>query len=573
MRRGNCKLSIENCKLKIEEEVACADQFAICNLQFAICNSSRAGINPAARLPRVNRAARLPRGMVLIVVLVVISLLSLSALTFSQLMLAERRAAEVSAAQARARAAADSGVEMVRLFLVRDREEQNELGGWYDNQRQFGGRLVQYQGDGEYTDPKRFTIIAPNMDDGRYGGLRYGLEDESTRLNLNVLATLDEKFGADAGRGILMGLPGMNEEIADSILDWIDEDDEAREYGAEADYYTANEPAYRPKNGPLETIEELLLVRGVTPDLLFGTDFNRNGQHDPGEPNAEDIENVENIEGEMDRGWSAYLTLYGMELNVTPDGTQRIDLNQDDMEELYNQLEEAISTDAATFIVAYRQQSQPYTGSRRGESFTGGQLDFRRRGRLKLGSVIDLIGQSVSVRFRGQQESTVLEPMFPDVPGGMNLYLPILMDYCTINPEPVIPGRININQAPRIVLAGIPGMEEELLDQIIAARQTNPVDADTNRRHETWILSEGIVPLDKMKELMPFVTGGGSVYRAQVIGYFDRGGPTVRIETVLDATKMPPRLLFYRDLSHLGRGFAPETLGVGLDQPGSGNGG
>jgi len=504
--------------------------------------------------------------MVLVVVLVVVSLLSLSAVTFHELMFAERRGADLAAEQAQVRAAADSGVEFARLFLSLTKEEQQERGSWYDNPTTFRQRLVHYSGDGDPVDPRRFTIIAPNMDDrGNFGGTRYGLEDESARLNLNVLATLDEKFGADAGREILMGLPGMNEEIADAILDWIDEDDEAREYGAESDYYSALEPAYQPKNGPLETIEELLLVRGVTPELLFGTDFNRNGQHDPGEPEAENIEGVENLEGEMDRGWSAYLTLYSMELNVTPDGQPKIDLNQDDMEELYNQLEEAISTDVATFIVAYRQQSRPYTGTRNGESYTGGQIDFRRRGRLKLSTVIDLIGQRVSVRFRGQQESTVLRPMFPDIPGGMNLYLPILMDYCTVNSEPVIPGRININQAPRTVLAGIPGMDEDLLEQIIAQRQVDPVEADTNRRHETWILSEGIVPLEKMKELMPFVTGRGSVYRAQVIGYFDRGGATVRIETVLDATVLPPRMLFYRDLSHLGRGFALETLGVGLE--------
>ena len=36
-------------------------------------------------------------------------------------------------------------------------------------------------------------------------------------------------------------------------------------------------PPYAPRNGPLGSIEELLLVRGVTPALLFGADLNRNG--------------------------------------------------------------------------------------------------------------------------------------------------------------------------------------------------------------------------------------------------------------------------------------------------------
>ena len=63
----------------------------------------------------------------------------------------------------------------------------------------------------------------------------------------------------------------------------LDADDEPRELGAEIDYYSALAPAYAPKNGPLETVEELLLVRGVTPQLLFGADINRNGQLDPHE--------------------------------------------------------------------------------------------------------------------------------------------------------------------------------------------------------------------------------------------------------------------------------------------------
>ena len=47
-----------------------------------------------------------------------------------------------------------------------------------------------------------------------------------------------------------------------------------------------------------------------------------------------------------------------------------------------------------------------------------------------------------------------------------------------------------------------------------------------------------------------------------MIGYFDRGGPAVRIETVLDAAVQPAEIVFFRDLSHLGRGYALETLGI-----------
>ena len=70
-----------------------------------------------------------------------------------------------------------------------------------------------------------------------------------------------------------------------------------------------------------------------------------------------------------------------------------------------------------------------------------------------------------------------------------------------------------------------------------------------------------------MKNLMPYICAGGGVYRAQVIGFYDKGGPYARFEAIIDATTQPPRVLFWRDLSHLGRGFALETLGIDLMQP------
>ena len=59
--------------------------------------------------------------------------------------------------------------------------------------------------------------------------------------------------------------------LVDSILDWRDEDDLHRANGAENDYYLSLSPSYTAKNGPFETVEELLWVRGMTPDLFYGS--------------------------------------------------------------------------------------------------------------------------------------------------------------------------------------------------------------------------------------------------------------------------------------------------------------
>ncbi len=506
--------------------------------------------------------------MVLVLVLVVIAMLSLAALTYSELMLTEREAAHLSHRQAQARVLAESGVDAARVFLGWDSQTQYDLGGWYHNPERFQGVLViddtLARGRG------RYTFVAPDAEAGTSGGIRYGLEDESTRLNLNVLLKLEEygeQLGIEnAARQILMGLPGMNEYIADAVLDWIDEDDVAREYGAEVEYYSSLDPPYAPKNGYLETVEELLLVRDVTPWLLFGADANRNGYADAGEPDPSAIPGVDNSDRSMDRGWSAYLTLHSLETNLQPDGQPRIDLNQDNLETLYGELETAFGTEWATFIVAYRQQEEPYEGEPgpqdNVEEVPSGELDLSKAGKLKLQTVLDLIGQRVKLRYKDAEEDTILEPSFPDDPDLMRTYLPTLMDPVTVNPSTLIPGRINVNQAPRAVLSGIPGMTTEILEEILARRQADPASADTSRRHETWLLSEGIASLDEMKALMPFVTAGGAVFRGQAVGYFEKDAPVARIEVILDATSSPARVVFWRDLSHLGRGYSLETLGV-----------
>jgi hypothetical protein len=109
-------------------------------------------------------------------------------------------------------------------------------------------------------------------------------------------------------------------------------------------------------------------------------------------------------------------------------------------------------------------------------------------------------------------------------------------------------------------------MTPDVAEQIVSLRDVAP-DADKPaRRHETWLLQEAVVDLATMKLLMPFVTAGGDVHRAQVVGYYQNGQAASRAEVIFDATTPLPRLLFWRDISHLGRGYAVETLGVDFSE-------
>jgi general secretion pathway protein K len=102
---------------------------------------------------------------------------------------------------------------------------------------------------------------------GRYV---FRLFNESGKINLNTLST---RSGLILNN-LLVNLGIVKETadtIVDSILDWIDTDDLRRLNGAESDYYQSLPNPYKAKNARLDTIEELLLIKGMSPDILFGT--------------------------------------------------------------------------------------------------------------------------------------------------------------------------------------------------------------------------------------------------------------------------------------------------------------
>ena len=74
------------------------------------------------------------------------------------------------------------------------------------------------------------------------------------------------------------------------------------------------------------------------------------------------------------------------------------------------------------------------------------------------------------------------------------------------------------------------------------------------------LMPEGLVELETMRLLDPFLTSRGAVFRMQIVGHYDAGGPFTRIEAVIDATGQLPRVTFVRDLTELGKGYSYQLL-------------
>jgi general secretion pathway protein K len=93
-----------------------------------------------------------------------------------------------------------------------------------------------------------------------------GITIESGKVDINrtpevILRNLLDILGYE---------PEVVDTIADSVMDWKDADDFYRLHGAESDYYLSLPDPYEARNEPFETLEELMLVKGVTPEILYG---------------------------------------------------------------------------------------------------------------------------------------------------------------------------------------------------------------------------------------------------------------------------------------------------------------
>lgn len=122
--------------------------------------------------------------------------------------------------------------------------------------------------------------------------IRLAIVDLDGRFPIHSLISLAQAGqnlgGAGAGltpekaRGILLRLlqselfavedETQAREIVDSLVDWLDADDDESNLGAERNYYESLEKPVVPRNGPVDFLEELLQVKGITRELLYGND-------------------------------------------------------------------------------------------------------------------------------------------------------------------------------------------------------------------------------------------------------------------------------------------------------------
>ena len=128
------------------------------------------------------------------------------------------------------------------------------------------------------------------------GGYAVRVTDEGGRISLNksdpALLTRIVNYIVQGGN-MTAGLDRRGSEqvatIVDSIIDWRDPDHLPGLHGAESDFYMKRQPPYRAKDSWFDSPDELLRVRGITPDVYYGSP-------DDGVPGLRDVVSVFNHE-------------------------------------------------------------------------------------------------------------------------------------------------------------------------------------------------------------------------------------------------------------------------------------
>jgi general secretion pathway protein K len=217
------------------------------------------------RRPRVAAAAGSERGFALIAVLLVLAFVAVIGAEFAYSMRLEATAARVYKETLIATHLAEAGLEQAIREIAAD---------------------FAFVGVGDDTDPgadaecpivfygrsraalKRLPHKQVTLGSGQFS---YCISDEAARLNLN--SALNFARADQVSR--LLEVVGLEREDRDTVVaslqDWLDPNDNYRLNGAESeDTYLKRPVPYRAKNAPLDSLAELIQIKGITPKVLNG---------------------------------------------------------------------------------------------------------------------------------------------------------------------------------------------------------------------------------------------------------------------------------------------------------------
>ncbi len=294
--------------------------------------------------------------------------------------------------------------------------------------------------------------------------------------------------------------------VMESILDWLDEDDEPRLLGVERDYYLSLETGYEPRNGPLKSIAELELIAGVMPEDVRGEDWDLDYRFDANEDDGGESLPWDEPDNYLDSGWGALFTVTSVEGGATDSGYPRLNLKKESSETLQFRLGlEPAQADAI--------------------------LTFAAGSDANLSTLLTQTLRSISGDAEGVTNLTddQLRVIFAET--------------CLFAPHEAPPGRMNINTVSTEILHLLFPENSRLVEEIVYLRTNNaggitsPVD---------FLNIAGIEP-PMIEQLTTLFDTRSNVFTISSLGKVEGSSVEQEIIVIVDRSTLPVTILEYRE--------------------------
>ncbi len=191
--------------------------------------------------------------------MICIAVLSILAAAFAFSMKVETKLAQNANSETELLWMGLSGVEFARWVLVQQTTVAEERG--FD-------ALNQFWASGDTTSVSNSPFQGMSLSGYPLGNGRFSIKIIELERKMNINAA-DMRFLQNAFNVVGVDA-GESSQITSAIIDWIDTNNERGANGAEDDDYMALDPPYHCKNKPIDDMAELLLIRGITPDMYWG---------------------------------------------------------------------------------------------------------------------------------------------------------------------------------------------------------------------------------------------------------------------------------------------------------------
>jgi hypothetical protein len=347
---------------------------------------------------------------------------------------------------------------------------------------------------------------------------------------------------------------------------------------------------YAPLNRVPTSLDLLLLVPGISPQMLFGRNQTTSiriaaGDSEmgmPGSGTAGLAEFSRSQSAQIDRdlqpegielsaedqaqlaalGWGSRLTVSSRERNINRGGQVKLPANHSNLQGLFAAASSRLEPSIATYLCLVRQfgvqagSVSSFGSGREALALDAVELDFGRGASVTLSSLVELVDSHVVIPREGDAGVWIVNSPLSGsaLEGEFATQVAALWEELTVSNEGFAVGKIHWRLADPALIALVPGLTPETRALLLEADQQEALGgsetaqvASLAQQLAGWY-QENRLTRSQWQVVEREFTDGGDVFSAYVFGHAGDYRAIRWARVTLDASEKPPRQLDYREV-------------------------